>query len=145
MEWAKYLGVALTAMSPVGEELIAIPLGVGLGLPALLVAALALPCNYIPALVISALFKAGERKPRVVRWLQRLRRERVRRILDRYGLIGVILVTPWVGVYATVTTLELLGMDRRRLHLTVLSSLVLYAIGVTLAAHFGIGWFRRGS
>ena len=83
MEWAKYLGVALTAMSPVGEELIAIPLGVGLGLPALLVAALALPCNYIPALVISALFKAGERKPRVVRWLQRLRRERVRRILDR--------------------------------------------------------------
>ena len=83
MEWAKYLAVVLTAMAPWGEELIAIPLGIGLGLSTPVVAAIALFFNYIPALTISILFKFGQNSPRLFRWLGKLRRERIKRILYR--------------------------------------------------------------
>ena len=53
LEWAKYLPVALVAMAPWGEELIAIPLGIGLGLPSAAAAAIAGFFNYLPALTIS--------------------------------------------------------------------------------------------
>ena len=142
MEWAKYLAVVLTAMAPWGEELIAIPLGIGLGLSTPVVAVIALFSNYIPALIISILFKFGQNSPLLFRWLGKLRRERVKRILDRYGLIGVILVTPWLGVYATVTTLEILEMNRKRLQLAVITSLILYAVIMTCTAHYGIGLLK---
>ena len=142
MEWAKYLPVALVAMAPWGEELIAIPLGIGLGLPSAAAAAIAGFFNYLPALTISLLFKLGLTSPRLGAWLQRLRHRRIRRILDRYGLVGVILVAPWVGVYATVATLEIMGMNRVRLQLAIIVSLVLYAVIVACAAHYGIGMLR---
>ncbi|MCX6000009.1 MAG: small multi-drug export protein [Chloroflexi bacterium] len=142
MEWAKYLAVALTAMSPIGEELVAIPLGVGLGLPVLPTVILAFICNLIPVAAVSALVRVAQRNRRIAGWLQKLRRERIKRILGRCGAAGVILVTPWVGVYATVATLEVLGMPRRRLYPAVAGSLALYAIVVGLLAYLGVGWFR---
>jgi len=144
VEWAKYLGVALAAIFPWGEELVAIPLGIGLGLPPIWVVAVALPCNYIPALLISALFKIGERHPTLIRWLHKLRGERIKRLLNRWGLLGVVLIAPWAGVYATVATMEVLGMGRRRLHLAIIWSLVLYALVFATAAHFGMSLLRSG-
>ena len=60
--WAKYTAVALTAASPIGEELVSIPLGVGLGLDPMLVAVVSVVFNMLPALVISTLFRRAEQE-----------------------------------------------------------------------------------
>ena len=140
---AKYIAVALTAASPIGEELVSIPLGIGLGLDAAPVALVSFGFNMLPALVISGLFHWAERGSRVVRRLLRLRpaplryaavwvlRRRSRlltRWLDRWGVWGALAATPWAGVYATTLTLELMGMRRSRLLMAIAASLLLHAV-----------------
>lgn len=145
--WAKYLAVALTAASPVGEELVSIPLGVGLGLDPALVAVVSVVFNMLPALVISALFRRAERgtgmlrimlrmRPEpfrsALRWMLRRRSRRLLRALDRRGVWSVLVVTPWAGVYVTTLTLEVAGMRRGRLLASVLASLTIHAVIVTV-------------
>ena len=146
--WAKYVAVALTAASPIGEELVSIPLGVGLGLEPAMVAVVSVVFNMLPALVISGLFRRAERGTRVlrmmlrlrpepvrsaVRWMLRRRSQRLLRALDRWGVWGVLVVTPWAGVYVTTLTLEVAGMRRSRLLGSVAASLVIHAVIVALA------------
>ena len=141
--FVKYIAVALTAASPIGEELVSIPLGIGLGLDAAGVALVSFVFNLLPALVISGLFHWAEQGSRVVRMLLRLRpaplryavvwvlRRRNRlltRWLDRWGVWGALAATPWAGVYATTLTLELMGMRRSRLLSAIAASLLLHAI-----------------
>lgn len=147
--WAKYVAVALTAASPIGEELVSIPLGVGLGLEPALVAVVSVVFNMLPAVVISALFRRAERGTGVlramlrlrsepvrsaVRWMLRRRSQRLLRALDRWGVWGVLVVTPWAGVYVTTMTLEMAGMNRGRLLASVGASLVIHAAIATLAS-----------
>ena len=127
----RYLAVAATAASPVGEEFIAIPLGIALGLPTPAVAVTALAFNFLPALLIALVFRTAERGAGPLRWLTRLRSQRCARILDRFGMPGVMVVTPWLGVYAVTVTLELLGMSRRRILGSISASLVAYAVLIT--------------
>ena len=150
--WAKYVAVALTAASPIGEELVSIPLGVGLGLDPTLVAVVSVVFNMLPALVISALFSKAERGTGVlramlrmrpepvrsaVRWILRRRSQRLLRALDRWGVWGVLIVTPWAGVYVTTVTLEVAGMRRSRLLASVAASLIIHA-AVATAASVGV-------
>ena len=147
--WLKYVAVALTAASPIGEELVSIPLGVGLGLDPALVAVVSVVFNMLPALVISALFRRAERGTGVlramlrmrpepfrsaVRWMLRRRSQRLLQALDRWGVWGVLIVTPWAGVYVTTLTLEVAGMRRGRLLASIAASLIIHAAIVTLAA-----------
>ena len=76
--WVKYVAVALTAASPIGEELVSIPLGVGLGLDPALVAVVSVVFNMLPALVISALFRRAEQGTGVLRAMLRMRPEPIR-------------------------------------------------------------------
>ena len=146
---AKYVLVALTAMSPIGEELVSIPLGIGLGLDALTVALVSAGFNMLPALVISGLFWRAGKGTRIVRVLLKLRsgrlraaavwmlRRRSRRLvgaIDRWGIWGVLLVTPWAGVYATTLTLEAIGMRRTRLLASIAASLSIHAAVCALIA-----------
>ena len=147
--WAKYVAVALTAASPIGEELVSIPLGVGLGLDPALVAVVSVVFNMLPALVISAMFhRAGQgtgllramlrmrQEPArsAVRWMLRRRSQRLLRSLDRWGVWGVFIVTPWAGVYVTTLTLEVAGMRRSRLLASIAASLIIHAAIVTVAS-----------
>ena len=147
--WAKYVAVALTAASPVGEELVSIPLGVGLGLDPVLVAVVSVVFNMLPAVVISALFRRAQRGTGVlrvmlrvrsepvrsgVRWMLRRRSQNLLRALDRWGVWGVLVVTPWAGVYVTTLTLEVAGMRRGRLLASIAASLIVHAAVVTVAS-----------
>ena len=147
--WAKYVAVALTAASPIGEELVSIPLGVGLGLDPALVAVVSVVFNMLPALVISVLFRRAEQGTGVlrvmlrmrpdpvrsaVRWMLRRRSQRLLQALDRWGVWGVLIVTPWAGVYVTTLTLEVAGMRRGRLLASIAASLIIHAAIVTVAS-----------
>lgn len=130
-----YIVVAATAASPVGEALVAIPLGIALGLNASVVAVVVVAFNLLPVLVITYLFKKIESGTTVLHWLIRFRSARVRRLLDRFGLPVVVLATPWLGVYGVAVTLEMAGMSRRRIISSVLVSLVVYAVILTMVSN----------
>ncbi|MDD5614680.1 MAG: small multi-drug export protein [Candidatus Methanoperedens sp.] len=134
MELTKVIIVALISLSPVGEELIAIPAGVALGLPVFLAAAVAAVANFLPVPALFFIFDQGNKYPKLRDWLMRRRNERVQRWMDKYGIFGLFILTPWTGVYAATVTCELLGMKRARICATIAASLAFYAliVGVVL-------------
>ena len=141
-ELAKYLTVILLAASPIGELLIAIPAGVGLGLNPLAVALVVVPVNFLPALVLDLAYPTIRRSSRAKALLDWLARPSAQRFLDRYGLAGVVVGTPWLGVYGMVIALRLLGMARRRLLMGILASLLLHAAAVTALSSLGFALVR---
>ncbi len=134
MELVKLIIVALISLSPVGEELIAIPAGVALGLPVFLAAAVAAVTNFLPVPALFFIFDQGNKYPKLRDWLMRRRNERVQRWMDKYGIFGLFILTPWTGVYAATVTCELLGMKRARICAAIAASLAFYAliVGVLL-------------
>ncbi len=128
MELTKVIIVALISLSPVGEELIAIPAGAALGLPVFLAAAVAAAANFLPVPALFFVFDRGNKYPKLRDWLLRRRNERVQRWMDKYGIFGLFVLTPWTGVYAVTVTCELLGMKRTRISGAIAASLVFYAV-----------------
>ncbi len=138
MELTKVIIVALISFSPVGEELIAIPAGVALGLPVFLAAAVAAAANFLPVPALFFIFDRGNKFPKLQDWLTRRRNERVQKWMDKYGIFGLFILTPWTGVYAATVTCELLGMRRERICGAIVVSLVFYAVMFALVLSLGI-------
>jgi uncharacterized membrane protein len=138
MDLIKICLVALVSISPVGEEIIAIPAGVAMGVPVFIVAPVAAAANFLPVPVISFIFYQGNKYPRIHGWLLRRRNEKVKKWMDKYGIAGIFLLTTWVGVYATTITCELLCMQRSKIYAVVAASLVFYAVIAALVITLGI-------
>ena len=137
MELIKVIIVALISLSPVGEELIAIPAGVALGLPVFLVAGVAALANFLPVPALFFVFDQGNKYPKLRGWLMRRRNERVQKWMDKYGIFGLFILAPWTGVYAATVTCELLGMKRARICAAIAASLVLYALIIAVLLTIG--------
>ncbi|MDO9099028.1 MAG: small multi-drug export protein [Candidatus Methanoperedens sp.] len=138
MELIKVITVALISISPVGEELIAIPAGIMMGLPVPVVASVAAVFNFLPVPMLFFVFDRGNKYPKVRGWILKRRNERAKRWMDKYGVFGLFILTPWIGVYAATVTCELSGMRRSRICAAVASSLVFYAVIVASAFTMGI-------
>jgi uncharacterized membrane protein len=138
MELISLIIVALISVSPVGEEMIAIPAGVAMGLPVFIVVLVSAAANFLPVPVISFVFYQGNKYPRIHGWLLRRRNEKVKRWMDKYGIAGLFLLTPWIGIYAATITCELLSMQRAKIYAAVAASLVFYAVIVALVLTLGI-------
>ncbi len=148
MEWIKYLTVAGLSASPWGEELVAIPGGILLGLNPGAVLLLCVAANFLPVLVLIFLMKKAQEVPALQEWLLRKKSDRIKSFMDRHGVLGLVLLTPWVGVYAVTITCELLGMDRLRSLLAQGISLILYgfaALAFTLMGVEGFNWITHRS
>jgi uncharacterized membrane protein len=137
VELTKVIIVALISLSPIGEELIAIPAGVALGLPVLLAAGVAAVANFLPVPALFFIFDRGNKYPKLLDWLMRRRNERMQKWMNKYGIFGLFVLTPWAGVYAATVTCELLGMKRARISGAIGASLVFYAL--IIAVLFTIG------
>ncbi len=138
MDLIKICLVTLVSISPVGEEIIAIPAGVAMGLPIFIVVPVAAAANFLPVPVISFIFCQGNKYPRIHGWLLRRRNEKVKKWMDKYGIAGLFLLTPWIGVYAATITCELLNIQRTRIYAAVAASLVFYAVVAALVLTLGI-------
>lgn len=138
MELIKVIIVALISLSPVGEEMIAIPAGVAMGLPVLIAAAVAVVANFLPVPILFFFFDQGAKHPKIHGWLLRRRNERAKRWMDKYGVPGLFILTPWIGVYAATITCELLGMRRSSICAAVAVSLMFYAVILAIAITFGL-------
>jgi uncharacterized membrane protein len=117
---------------------VAIPAAVALGLDyasATLWAALG---NFTPVLLIVLAFERLRRLPRLGPWLQARTSERFRALADRYGMWLVLVVTPFVGVWALAVTSLGLGMDRYRLAVFSGLSIALYALAIAAGLALGL-------
>ena len=137
MELTKVIIVALISFSPVGEELIAIPVGVALGLPVILSAAIAAAANFLPVPALFFVFDRGNKYQKLRDWLLRRRNERVQKWMDKYGIFGLFVLAPLTGVYAATVTCELLGMRRERICCAIAASLVFYALIIAVLLTIG--------
>ena len=138
MELTKLIIVALISLSPIGEELIAIPAGVALGLPVFIAAAVASAANFLPVPALFFIFDQGNKYPKLRDWLLKRRNERIQKWMNKYGIFGLFILTPWTGVYAATVTCELLGMKRTRICGAIAASLIFYAVIFALVLTLGI-------
>ncbi|MBI3580476.1 MAG: small multi-drug export protein [Nitrospinae bacterium] len=140
-----YLLLALLAASPVGEELVSIPLGFYQGLPILPEALVSMLFNFLPAAVILAAARAGENNPSALRFVNFFRRERAMKLVEKYGPWGVALLSPLAGVYSMTVCAWVLGMGKTRILAYTLAGLAAYAAVVCVLLLGGAKLFARFS
>ena len=136
-----YLAVALIALSPVGEELVAIAAGVAWGLDPYTTALVALVSNWIPApiLILGGEYLA-ERWAFIKRW--RKRSGTLQRWVDRTGILAVVIITPWIGIYATCLGGIFIGLKKYSLLGAATASLIIYAVASVLAAKGVLSFYK---
>ena len=115
----------------------AIPVGIALGLHPIL-AGLAATLGNLAAVVLVVVLEG-----RLRQWIPRYGRfathkERLKRVWGRYGLVGVALFSPLVtGAPLGIALALALGAPWRRLLPWMIVSVVVWGVGLTVAAAFG--------
>ncbi len=133
----KWLAVAGLAAAPWGEEVIAIPAGVAMGLSPWQAGAVALPANLLPALAICAMFGR-------IRFLSRWdlprpgRSRRAVHLFRKHGAPGLAFLAPLAtGVYLATLAALLLGVPPRAWLLWLTASLTAWALTAAAVTHAG--------
>ncbi len=129
---------------PFFEIYVAVPAAFALGLDAVSAVVWPVLGNVTPVFLIVFGYEQLMRIEGVRRWLQGRRSERFERWIGRYGAPFVLLVTPWIGVWAVAVTAMALGMNRTTLWVYASVSITAYAIAIAAAITFGFGLTDRG-
>ena len=103
-------------------------LAMGLGLPVAI--GLSTAGQFGGVLAILKAVSKAEKHPKVSHHLRRVRTERVRYFLHRYGPLGVPIAVIVLGAYAVTAAMATLGMGHRRILISVSLSLLLLAVGL---------------
>src|SRR5262249_17536843 len=131
--------VFLLSMAPVGGLGAAIPAGITLGLPPALVIFAAVLASSVPALVLPPLCSLATSHPSIPAWVEKRRTDRARRFFESYGLWGMATLGRFViGPYASVLTLELFGVKRRRAFVAFSVGSFVLALGFTFVTLGGL-------
>lgn len=128
---------------PFFEIYVAVPAAFGLGLDPLSAVVWPVLGNVTPVFLIVYGYEQLMRIERLGRWLRERRSVRLERWVDRYGIAFVLLVTPWVGVWAVAATARALGMERATLVGFSVLSITIYAIVIAAGISFGVDLVRR--
>jgi Na+-translocating ferredoxin:NAD+ oxidoreductase RnfA subunit len=140
--FAKAASAWFLGFFPFLEIYLAVPAALAMGLDTL--SAIVWPAlgNYAPVPLIVFFYAQLRKLPRVGPWLERRASSRAKRLLDWHGVWFILLATPWIGVWAVAATVQALGMDRNKLLVYSLVSIVLYATMLALLIQLGIDWLR---
>ncbi|MFC6904748.1 small multi-drug export protein [Halalkalicoccus tibetensis] len=141
----RYALVFLFAAIPWFEIFLVIPVGIGLGMNAVAVAALAFLGN---ALSVYAVLVFHDRTRS---WLARRRRReatpgirsrgRARDVWDRYGLAGLALSAPLItGVHLAALIALTAGSGKRAVGTWLTASIALWTVVLTAASYYGFGF-----
>jgi len=103
-------------------------IALGLGLPAAVGLSTAGQFGGVFA-ILGAVSKA-EDHPKMAEQLDRVRTERVQYFLNRYGVFGVPAAVVVLGAYAATAALSALGMEKRRIIISVSASLLALSVGM---------------
>jgi len=124
----KIIIVSLLAMSPVGELLIAYPIGIALGLDSLTSIIVSLFFNIMPIPFLLILFeKLINRFPRFANIFIR-RSVFYKKYIHKFNLIIFLIFTPIFGVYATNFAMKALNFKNKISFIVQLISLFIYSL-----------------
>jgi len=131
------LAVLLTALSPVGGMVAALPLGIlGFGFPWWGVALVGIAAGWAQALVVDLCWELLERWPWWRRMMARRRTGWIARGLSRPGTFWPIVVaTPLVGPWVVMALMRFAGVPRSRVTPPLLLGLVFLAAVLVLTCH----------
>ena len=142
MSLANYIAAAalawFTGFIPLFEIYVAIPVGLAAGLDPVSATVWSALGNIVPLFLIDLGYERLRRVERVDHWLAKLRRERVERLLDRYGIVLVFIATPLLGVWTMALAAKGLGMASRSFLIASVISVFVYAVLTTAAILLGI-------
>ncbi len=130
---AWFLGFA-----PVAEIYVAVPAALAMGLDPVSVVAWTVAGNYAPVPLVHLLYERLVGVPRVRAWFERLVSDKFAARVDRQGIWIVLLVTPWVGVWAVAVTAKVLRLRRRALFGATFASMLIYAVALVVLIESGV-------
>lgn len=128
---------------PFFEIYVAVPAAFGLGLDPVSAVVWPVLGNVTPVFLIVFGYEQLMRIERARRWLSGRRSERFARWIERFGAPFVLLVTPWIGVWAVAATAQALGMRRAPLVTYSIVSISAYAVVIAAGIAFGLDLARR--
>ncbi|NJL93240.1 MAG: small multi-drug export protein [Anaerolineae bacterium] len=138
---SRALSVWFLGFFPLAEIYVAVTAAVGLGLDDFSILFWAVLGNFTPVLLIVFGYDSLLRVPRLRAWLGKLSGAKTRARINRYGVWFVLLVTPWVGVWAMTVTAKVVGMQTQRLLVASLTSITFYALATLWLARTGAATF----
>jgi len=115
-----------------------VPVALATGLDPGSVVAWTVAGNYAPVPLVHLLYERLVTIPRVGHWFGRLVSERFASRIDRQGMWIVLLVTPWVGVWAVAVTAKVVRLRRRALFGATFLSIALYAVVLVALIELGL-------
>jgi len=127
---------------PFFEIYVAVPAAFALGLDPVSAVVWPVLGNVTPVFLIVFGYEQLLRVERLRGWLQGRRSARFERWIERYGAPFVLLVTPWIGVWAVAATAQALGMQRATLVGYSVVSIGVYAILIAVGIVFGFDLAR---
>jgi uncharacterized membrane protein len=142
--WSKAATVWFLGFFPFAEIYVAVPAGIALGLSVASAVGWGVFGNYVPVLLLNFGFEYLSRLRGIGEWLGRLASPKTKTRLESHGVWFVLLVTPWIGVWAVAATLKLMGMRSRPLLLATFASVLGYGVVVGLLAAAGLELFTEG-
>lgn len=122
---------------PLAEIYVAVPAAIASGLDDVSVIFWTVTGNFTPALLINGLYEWLRTFDRVDRWFDRMTSEKVQQRLNRYGVWVVLVLTPWVGIWAMTVTAKVFGMNTMRFFTAALLSIVSYAVIILFGIRTG--------
>ncbi len=139
----KYITVFGIAVSPWGEELVAIPVGIIFKLNPGIILFISVIGNIIPVLAIAYMHSIANRHPAISSWLGKIKTERGAEFLNKYGAPGLIVIAPLIGVYSATLITIMMGMDKRQVVLAQIISVIIYGLGALALTMLGIKLFSH--
>lgn len=142
MSAVEYIAAAalawLVGFLPLFEIYIAIPVGLAAGLDPVSATVWSAFGNIVPLWLVDLGYERLRRVERIDHYLAKLRRERVERILDRWGFIAVFVATPLLGVWTMALAAKGLGMASRPFLVAASISVGVYAVIITASITLGL-------
>lgn len=129
----KWLAVVIATVTPLTGRAVAIPVGVGLGLPSIWVCVVAGISNFLLAAAIILVIDRVEHIAAVRRYIEKKRGRKMARFIQGKGLAYAVVLGPLVlGTFTVVLVFQALGANKKRM-------LVLSLVSAIILTPF-IGW-----
>ncbi len=147
-EMTDYIVKAATAwflgFFPYFEIYLAVPAAIGMRLDYFSAVFWPVFGNFMAVPVVLVFYKQLMRIGRLRNWLEkRTSSEKYRGYMNRYGPLFVLLMTPVVGVWVIAAMARVGGMNRTKLLVSSLVSIIVYAIAIAVLVAVGVDFAAR--
>ncbi len=122
----KWIAVVIATINPLAGRAIAIPLGMGFGLPVVLVAIVSGVSNFALAAAMILLIDRFGHIQWIKNYIDKKRGQKITKFIQGKGLLYSVVVGPAViGTFTVILVFQALGADKKRMVLYSLISTIL--------------------